>query len=124
MLSYVLAFASDLWSSGPCCLKKADSCVKRQQGQQRTTMPCGLYLRIVPTYFCILLKGRSTDENNYGVYYTYSSVREKEPALLAPLAPGISWHKQSLQPEPAAFLAKPATFLAKRGALQLFHSVE
>ena len=56
MLSYVLAFASDLWSSGPCCLKKADSCVKRQQGQQRTTMPCGLYLRIVPTYFLHITK--------------------------------------------------------------------
>ena len=35
---------------------QANSCVKRQQGQQRTTMPCGLYIRIVPTYFLHITK--------------------------------------------------------------------
>ena len=89
--------------------------------------------------FCILLKTTGTTRPkvackskdtgqhfapSYSFTITYSSVREKEPALLAPLAPSFFGRNNHLQPEPAAFLAKPAAFLAKPAALQLFHSVE
>ena len=44
LLSFVLAFASDLWSSGPCCLLTQLSAFLRQQGQHRTTFHPKLFL--------------------------------------------------------------------------------
>ena len=83
-----------------------------QKQEQRTTMPCGLYLRIVPTYFLhitkrnkliqddtiLLLKGKRTCTSctsctRHWLSACYAATDQTEPALEPALepAPGGVW---------------------------------